>query len=226
MAGGPARAGSARNLLSQTLTTLATLERDIVLPRRVVFVVLRMVGVLVWLLYSTGIVRAEWQTLEGCRYVANEANDGDSFHVLHDGKEIIIRLYFVDAPETDLSFPERVDEQASAFGVSAEKVLKIGKEAAVTSQKLLEEAPFNVVTRWQDARGRSTLPRYYGFVFVEGTEPGVLADLGAVLLGNGLARLHGVRASPPDAPSLEEMSKIYEGLEREGMALVAQEHAN
>ena len=47
----------------------------------------------------------EWEKLQNCRLAPDQYKDGDSFHVLHDGKSHIFRLYFVDCPETDTSFP-------------------------------------------------------------------------------------------------------------------------
>ncbi len=53
-----------------------------------------------------------WHKLEGCRLIPNQWNDGDSFHVLHEGNEFIFRLYFVDAPEAETSWPELCRYQA------------------------------------------------------------------------------------------------------------------
>jgi endonuclease YncB( thermonuclease family) len=46
-----------------------------------------------------------WIILKDCRFIANPANDGDSFHVSVGDKEYLFRLYFVDAPETDEMAP-------------------------------------------------------------------------------------------------------------------------
>jgi hypothetical protein len=43
----------------------------------------------------------------GCQSVANTENDGDSFRVRSGDKEFLARLYFVDAPETNLRYPDR-----------------------------------------------------------------------------------------------------------------------
>ena len=42
----------------------------------------------------------DWITLSNCQLITNKANDGDSFHVQANGTEYLVRLYFVDAPET------------------------------------------------------------------------------------------------------------------------------
>ena len=58
---------------------------------------------------------------QSCHYLIKRANDGDSFHVSVNGKEYIFRLYFVDTPEVDTEFPQRVKEQARYFGITPEQ---------------------------------------------------------------------------------------------------------
>ena len=130
-----------------------------------------------------------WTVLEGCTLLKRSANDGDSFHVRHDGKEYIFRLYYVDAPETSLSYPDRVREQADYFGLSDQAALRVGEEARKFSERILGAAPFTVVTSWEDARGNSRLPRQYAFVV---TAHGELDEL---LAAEGLVRIYGMRVS-------------------------------
>ena len=47
-------------------------------------------------------------------------NDGDNSRVRCGAKEFIVRLYFVDAPETNLGYPERTREQSEYFGAALE----------------------------------------------------------------------------------------------------------
>ena len=137
------------------------------------------------------VAAADWEILEGCRLLPNIANDGDSFHVAHRGKEYIFRLYFVDAPETSEEIPARVAEQAKAFGVPRDRVMKAGKEAAeFTKQKL--SRPFTVRTKWQDAEGQSRLPRRFALV-----ETADGKDLGELLAAAGYVRSFGAAAAPP-----------------------------
>lgn len=128
-----------------------------------------------------------WTVMENCRLLRRSGNDGDSFHIQHDGKEYIIRLYYVDAAETSMSYPDRVREQADYFKVDEQDALRLGKEAARFTERILASGPFTVVTRWEDARGNSRLPRHYGFVI---TEQG---DLDELLMAEGLVRLYGMR---------------------------------
>src|SRR5260221_13863241 len=104
-----------------------------------------------------------WETLTNCQYLANAENDGDSFRVRSGTNEFLLRLYFVDAPETNLRFPERTREQSEYFGVTLDESMKGGKTARDLVRETLRE-PFTVWTRWASAAGRSKERRYYGYV--------------------------------------------------------------
>jgi len=88
----------------------------------------------------------DWITLENCQLIPNKANDGDSFHVRASDTEYLVRLYFVDAPETASVGPERLIEQAKYFGLSVPQVIEIGLDAKRFVDAKLSE-PFTVVTR-------------------------------------------------------------------------------
>ncbi len=105
----------------------------------------------------------EWQTLRGCTFVPNEWNDGDSFHVRHQGQEYIFRLYFADTPESEDSLPERVAEQAEHFGITPTQSVQAGIAAKKETARFLD-APFTVITRFQAAPGPSKMTRFYAFV--------------------------------------------------------------
>jgi len=140
----------------------------------------------------------QWQQFTQCRYVEKEYNDGDSFRVNCEGREFVLRLYYVDAPETDLSNGMRVGEQRAYFGVTIEDVLATGERATERVRNILQE-PFSVTTRWAYAAGRSADPRFYGFVDVGDKR------LIEVLLAEGLVRAKGVTAKLPTG----EKSKMY-----------------
>src|SRR5688572_11813256 len=75
-------------------------------------------------------VPAKWFTFANCRFMPEEHRDADSFHVMTaDQRQFVFRLYFVDAPERDTSFKDRVREQAEYFGISESEVLKMGEES-------------------------------------------------------------------------------------------------
>ena len=166
-----------------------------------------------WLLCSVGAAAREpWVVLKDCRLLRSESLDADSFHVKAAGKEYIFRLYFVDAPETDMSFADRVGEQAKYFALTPEQTITLGEYAKRFAKEKLAH-PFTVRTCKQDALGRSKMERYYAFVE---TKEGDLAEL---LVTNGLARLHGTQAQPAGLRSPKRMWDKLKRLEREAKQL-------
>jgi endonuclease YncB( thermonuclease family) len=152
--------------------------------------------------------RKAWVQLSDCKYLEHDYNDGDSFHVRCGTEELIVRLYFVDAPESNLRQPERVREQSEHFGITLDETLRAGKQAALKVHDALEK-PFTVWTRWASAGGRTKIPRFYAYVQVEGQ------DIAELLLSSGLARVKGVTAETPDkVPSRETLPKL-QSLEQE-----------
>ena len=131
-----------------------------------------------------------WATLTGCRYVPHKNNDGDSFHVRCGADAFVLRLYFVDAPETNLLYPERTREQAEHFGATLDATLKAGAAARALVRDTLRGS-FTVVTRKAAAGGRGKEPRYYAMVQVDGK------GLDEILVLRGLARAKGVTATFP-----------------------------
>ena len=94
-----------------------------------------------------------FEKIEGCTWKANRWNDGDSFHVITGGdagREIVARLYFVDTPEAETAYRDRLDEQAAYWGITREEGAQIAHEAAAFTVKRLA-APFTVWTRWRSA---------------------------------------------------------------------------
>lgn len=133
-----------------------------------------------------------WTVLEGARLLKRGGNDGDSFHVMHDGKEHIFRLYFVDAAETRSDFPDRVNDQSDYFKLDASSTLKLGKEAEKFTTSILAASSFTVYTKWEDAKGNSQLPRFYAFVSTP------LGDLDELLTAEGLVRQFGMPVQGSD----------------------------
>jgi len=154
----------------------------------------------------------ELQKFEKCRLVEAGWSDGDSFPVkLPDGKEIVLRLYYVDcnevaaATETD---QRRVRDQSSYFGIDDHQAtLEFGRRAADEVKKLLAK-PFIVQTAFATAPGRSAKPRTYGFVTLSDGR-----DLGEVLVGEGLARSYGVRRNTPDGLNTDAAEAKMDDLE-------------
>lgn len=155
------------------------------------------VAVVLWALPAAAQPVTALQKFEGCKFVPTEWADGDSFMVeLKPGRQEVVRLYFVDCPETsasDETDQRRVREQSAHFGVVDPKVtLDYGRRAAAETAKLLEK-PFTVHTTFARALGRSAKPRIYAFVTLADGR-----DLGEVLVEKGLARSYGVGRTTPD----------------------------
>jgi endonuclease YncB( thermonuclease family) len=100
-----------------------------------------------------------FQRLDGCVYKSQRWNDGDSFHVLlRDQKEVIFRLYFVDTPEEERVYGDRIAKQAAYFGISSDAAIEIGHEASEFTKRALGR-PFTIYTRWRRARSNNTQQR-------------------------------------------------------------------
>jgi competence ComEA-like helix-hairpin-helix protein len=147
-----------------------------------------------WQLSAQQMRDGQWEVLERCQIITNAVLDGDSFRVLHKDREYIFRLYFVDAPETDSALKDRVKDQSVYFGIATTDVPRAGTLAARFTREKLSGREFTVVTRWNNAMGRSSLARFYAIVLVDGK------NLAEELVGHGLARIYGLRANWPDGP--------------------------
>ncbi len=155
---------------------------------------------------SFGGSKKEWVKLEDCHYVENPDNDGDSFHVSGGGKEFTARLYYVDAPETNLRHGDRTHEQSLHFGISLDETMKAGEKAKARTKDLLQK-PFVIWTRWATAGGRGRESRYYAIVEVDGKN---LAD---ILIGEGLARTKGVSVESPTGEKAKAHMERLDDLE-------------
>lgn len=133
--------------------------------------------------------RGGWTTIRGARLNEERYYDGDSFELFTARSRRMYRLYFVDAPETDLSFPDRVREQADYWRVSVERALELGEEARQFVRNFARDG-VTVHHRREDAAGRTQ--RTYGLVEADGRW------LDEALVEAGLARLHGKGADLPD----------------------------
>jgi len=147
---------------------------------------------------------AELQQLDGATRINSGGNDGDSFQILHAGKKQIIRLYYVDCPETRATTKadaERVQEQTRYFGLpDTARTFKYGRQAAAFTKQQLAQ-PFTVHTAFTDARGRSKGGRVYGFVTTADGK-----DLATLLIQNGFARSFGFRRALPDGTRRDEVT--------------------
>lgn len=132
-----------------------------------------------------------WERWDDCTHLADRFFDGDSFQVKNGRRTQIVRLYGADAPETDPSYSQRVEEQAAHFGVKPADVLRSGGAAREFTAKFLSK-PFRVITRRKVAPGASRTERIYAMV----ERKGVALD--AALVQAGLARATTESADYPD----------------------------
>lgn len=151
---------------------------------------------------------AAWEVWDDCRLKPDQFFDGDSFHIQHGRKSAIVRLYFVDAPETDAGYAARVAEQTAYFRTN-KAALERGAIAAKDFTAKFLERPFRVITRRQVAPGASRKARYYGIVERHGQR------LDAALVTAGLARVGSEPAAYPDAATGQQVFQRLRVLEQE-----------
>lgn len=162
--------------------------------------------------------QSQFETLQDARLVEHRDNDGDSFHITHDGgEEHEFRLYFADAPEKRLHQfnGDRIEQQGRYFGgLSTEQTIGIGLEAKALTQKLLTGRRFTVQTRWQRVFDSG---RYFAFVFFE-EESSRTEELSEKLVRTGLCRIYTQGANLPDGRHEKEFEAHLKTLEREAKA--------
>ena len=155
--------------------------------------------------------RGKWTKMEDA-VLGDGYMDGDSFHVRHGAKDHIIRLYFVDSPESDKQFEDRNADQADYFNIPTTQVVPLGAKAKKFTQQTLSGQKFTVWTRWEDALGSSQQQRFFGVVQIGKND---LADL---LVANGLARVYGASTVLPDGTSIDDKFSRLRQLERRAKA--------
>ena len=146
-----------------------------------------------------------YETFTGCSLAPDRGNDGDSFRVkLPDGRSEIVRLYFVDTPESAFKSygggennHRRIDQQAADMGgITPRQAVEIGKKAKDFTLATLESAPFTIHTEWDSPFNDR---RYHAFIVVKVN--GKHRFLHELLVEKGLARIHTKGAPLPDGTS-------------------------
>ena len=147
------------------------------------------------------------------KLIDSRANEADTLRIkVSDTEdEHIFVLYYVDALDSSLTHPQRVQEQARYFGVNSQRIIEEGQKAAQYVAQLLKDHPFTVMTRWEEVPG---LSRYYALILVE-TRPGKPVYLADLLVQLGYARVAGVTSSlPADARSINDYALELQDLRR------------
>lgn len=155
------------------------------------------------------------QQLSNLRLVPHPANDADSFHVTDGESQWLLRLYFVDAPETGAdseTMVRRLREQTRYFGLTRHSdTIQVGQEATAQVETWLAK-PFTAYTAFADAMGRSTEQRFYAFVVTAGGE-----HLDQLLVENGLARSFGLGRRDHEGTPRDEREALLRDLEASAM---------
>ncbi len=159
-----------------------------------------------------------YETFRNCTLVNTRNNDGDSFLVkFPDGRQSILRLYFVDTPESAFKTYRggatnrpRIDDQAADLGgITSQQAVEIGKQGKHFTLALLASTPFDVFTRWDSPFHDQ---RYHAFVQVK--SGGRNRWLHELLVENGLVRIHTKGAALPDGTSYQKQKVHLKDLER------------
>ena len=168
---------------------------------------------LLWLAAWALCVADDLQSFPGCKLVAADWADGDSFPVsFPDGRTLTVRLYGADCMEMHVQGNEsnarRLRDQRRYFGItSITTARELGEQAKQESARLLAK-PFTVITAFADGRGDGRFQRIYGFVkLADGS------DLSETLVRMGLARAFGVVRKRHDGTSGEEWKQQLADLE-------------
>ena len=171
---------------------------------------------LLWLLALTlgcaamPALAADLVTLGNAVLVNARMNDGDSFLARAGGRELHLRLYYVDCPETTHGSRgelERIRDQQYHFGLAdPQDVVRFGKRAADYARDVLAKG-FSIHTSYARAPGRSAAGRIYAFIE---TDDG--RDLGQLLVRQGLARVHGKTRPDPEGRETREVLEELQDL--------------
>ena len=159
-----------------------------------------------------------YETYTGCTLVEDRTNDGDSFRVkLPSGRTEVIRLYFVDCPESAFKTYSggqnnyaRIDDQATDMGgITPQQAVEIGEKAKEFTLSLLGKEPFTLHTVWNSPFKDK---RYSGFIVIHYN--GKNRFLHEILIEKGYARIHTKGAQLPDGTSERKQKDHLRDLQR------------
>jgi len=159
-----------------------------------------------------------YELYRSCTLVDARNNDGDSFLVrLPDGKNVELRLYFVDTPESafknygggETNHPRIRQQAAEMGGITPEQAVEIGKKGKKFTLGLLSSRPFDIYTVWDSPFNDN---RFHAFVEVK--QDGKSRWLSELLVERGLARLKTKPADLPDGTPASKQTAHIKELER------------
>lgn len=159
-----------------------------------------------------------YDVYHSCTLASDRGNDGDSFRVnLPGGRSEIIRLYFVDSPESAFKTygggrnnHDRIADQARDMGsITPQQAVEIGKKAKTFVSQQLEKSPFTIYTEWDSPFNDQ---RYHAFI--ELPQNGKKRYLHELLVEKGYARIHTKGAPMPDGTSERQQENHLLDLQR------------
>ena len=156
------------------------------------------------LLTPVSLSSSKFEVIENCQLIQHRGNDGDSFHLSTPKGKEVVRLYFVDAPESAArtygdgdNNHKRISEQGAAMGgLDQHQTTQVGVAAKAFTKKLLAGKKITLATTREKVY-RSH--RIYAYVIVnwEGEE----RYLHELLVAFGLGRIHTEPMMLPDNTS-------------------------
>ena len=148
-----------------------------------------------------------WEAITPVSHDEDAFTDGDSIPIITENETFIINLYFIDAPETNDRYADKINEQATYWGRTVEETIAAGKAAGEFVSNNIAEG-FVVQTRRAKIGGGGD-PRFYGMIKVGDRY------LSELLVEAGLARVKGKTHELADGTSAAAFLDKLRALERE-----------
>ena len=142
------------------------------------------------------------------KYVSSVNNTGDSFLVTYQGETIPVRLLWVTCPPAAPEATAEIKACGAYFGLTAEDVTILGKQARVFTDTFLQDKPLKILSRGlKDDQGR----------VLAVVQPEGVGDFAGVLVDNGLACVNAPASRARNPKRFEEMT-LSSLKERESLA--------
>lgn len=141
--------------------------------------------------------KGSFEVLEGARFVPRPTNSGDRFLVTHEGKDILIRLLWVECPPITRDSSSMLKRSAEYFGITEEDALAIGKEATDFTTAYLSDKPLRILSRG----GKDKDGALRAIVVAP-----VIGDIASILVENGLTAVAAPTAKGTDLRRREEQN--------------------
>ena len=115
----------------------------------------------------------------------------------HEGKEVLVRLLWVNCPPITRDNPTALKRDAEYFGITEDDALAIGKEAADFTNAYLSDKPLRILSRGGKDKD--------GALLAIVVAPNI-GDIASILVDNGLAAVAKPTAKGTDLRRREEQN--------------------